>query len=79
MVKKDSEENMYTIARQDLTRIEEYEVQWIEFFDCWIRLERSPETGQSVMITVHKDEDSDYIGKLVVNNECLNPKEIADE
>jgi hypothetical protein len=79
MVKKDFEERMYTICRQDLVRIEEQDVQWYEFFNSWIRIERSSETNNDVMVTVHKDEDSDYIGKLVISNECLNAKENYNE
>jgi predicted nucleotidyltransferase len=73
MVKKE-DDVMFTISRQDLARIEEYEVQWYEFFGCWVRMERSEHTDNDIMITVHPDEDSDYIGKLVVSNSYLGSK-----
>lgn len=73
MVKKE-DDVMFTISRQDLARIEEYEVQWYEFFGCWVRMERSEHTDNDIMITVHPDEDSDYIGKLVVSNNYLGSK-----
>ena len=62
------------LAEGFLDRIEEYEVQWYEFFGCWVRMERSEHTDNDIMITVHPDEDSDYIGKLVVSNSYLGSK-----
>lgn len=74
MVRKEDEKGMYTILRQDLARIEEFDVQWYEFFGCWVRIERSEYTDNDIMITVHPDEDSDYVGKLVVSNSYLGSK-----
>tara|TARA_R100001510_G_C7649498_1_gene206916 strand:- start:1180 stop:1479 length:300 start_codon:yes stop_codon:yes gene_type:complete len=78
MVKKEDEKGMYTISRQDLARIEEFDVQWYEFFGSWIRVERSDETDDNLMVSVHKDEDSDYISKMVVNKDELNVKDKRD-
>ena len=45
------------------------EVLWIDFRpNIMIRIEKSDETKQNLMITVHKDTDLDYYARLDVED-----------
>ena len=42
------------------------DTMWIDFKDKMIRIEKSKEhTNNELMITIHKNEDSDYHAKLI--------------
>ena len=46
------------------------EVLWIDFRpNIMIRIEKSDETKQQLMITVHKDTELDYYARLDVEND----------